>query len=77
MEPEKEIKKLLNEFLSLENNIFLSHRFFMAASVLNWASLKFKDKNSLQYYLEEVKKHLRGEITLYWDDGVIKIKRGK
>ena len=77
MDPEKEIKKLLNEFLMLEDNLLLSERFFVAASVLNWVCLKYQDKQALQYYLDEVKKHLRGEITLYWEDGVIKIKRGK
>ncbi len=77
MNPEKEVKKLLSEFLLMEENIFLSHRLFVAVSVLNWAVLKYADKNALQHYLDQVKKHLRGEITLYWEHGVVKIRRGK
>ena len=77
MEPEKEIKKLLNEFLKIKDNIFLTERLFVAVSVLNWAFLKHSDKYALQHYLDQVKKHLRGEITLYWEDGTVRIHRGK
>lgn len=77
MDPEKEIKKLLSEFLFMKDNVFLSEKLFVAVSVLNWAIIKYNDKLALQHYLDQVKKHLRGEITLYWEDGVVKIKRGK
>ena len=77
MNPEREIKKLLQEFISLKDNVYTSNRIFVAVSVLNWVYTKYTDKMMLQYYLEEVKKHLRGEITLYWEDGVVKIHRGR
>lgn len=76
MNPEREIKKILEEFLRKEENIVLSEKIFVAVSVLNWAYLKYKDQHVLQHYLELVKKHLRGEIQLYWEKGVVKTKRG-
>lgn len=77
MTAEREIKKILHEYLQYKDNMILSDRIFVAISILNWAYLKYKDQEILRYYLEEVKKHLRNEITLYWEDGIVKIKRGK
>lgn len=77
MNPESEIRKLLEEFMQVQGNLIMSERMFVAFSVLNWAYLKHKNPELLQYYLNEVKKHLRGELTLYWEDGVVKVHRGK
>lgn len=77
MNIEREIKIILNEFLQKKDNLILSERIFIAVSILNWAYLNHKDKDVLKYYLAEVKKHLSGEITLYWENGVVRVKRGK
>lgn len=76
MNPEREIRKLLKEFIRTKDNLVLTDRMFVAISVLNWALQKTKDKNLLQYYLNEVKRHLNGEITLYWENGVVRVHRG-
>jgi hypothetical protein len=44
---------------------------------MNWACEHYKDPKQLNVYFEEVKRHLQGEITLYWSDGIVKIKREK
>ncbi len=77
MNPEREIRKLLEEYIKVKDNLILSERFFVGISVLNWAYVHYKEREVLAYYLDLVKRHINSEITLYWEKGVVKITRGK
>ena len=74
---EKQIKKMLETFLVKEDNLIIASRLFVAKSVLNWASENTKDSNAFKAYMVEIKRHLNGEITLYWEDGIIKVRKEK
>ena len=75
MNLEKEIKKLLEKYIEKEDNLLLSSRLFVANSVLLWAKENVKDPKAIKYYITEVERHMQGEITLYWQNGIVKVKR--
>ena len=75
MNLEKEIKKLLSKYLNLEDNVYYSERLFIANSILTWVASKYREQKVYKYYLKEVEKHLKGEITLYWEDGIVKVRK--
>ena len=77
MTTEEQVKKFLKKYIEQKDNIFFCDRIFMANSVLTWALENIKEKEKFIYYLKEVEKHLSGELTLYWEDGSIKVKRKK
>lgn len=74
---EKQIKKMLENFLVKQENLIIASRLFVAKSVLMWAVENTKDPKTLKGYLSEIDRHLKGEITLYWEDGIIKIRKEK
>lgn len=74
---QKEIKKFLRSFLTMKENILFAERLFVAKSVLMWASEHSANENMFNSYLTEIERHLNGEITLYWEDGKIKIRKEK
>lgn len=74
---EKQIKKMLESFLKKEGNLLDATRLFVAKSVLLWAAENAKETKAFKIYVSEVEKHLKGEITLYWEDGTIKVRKEK
>lgn len=74
---EKQIKKMLESFLKKEENLIIATRLFVAKSVLIWASENTKDLKAFKAYMAEVERHLNGEITLYWEDDIIKVRKEK
>jgi hypothetical protein len=77
MDLEKQISRILKKYTKKEENIIQCQRLFVANSVLRWVVENIKDKEKIIYYLKEAEKHLSGEITLYWQDDTIKVKREK
>ena len=76
MDKEYEIARrtILRDFLKKEDNIYYAKKLFMAMSVLNWAREQKGEKETFYKYVNYVAKYLFGEIDLYWEDGIIKIK---
>ena len=77
MTTEEQVKNFLKKYVEQKDNIFFCDRIFMANSALMWALENIKEKEKFFYYLKEVERHLTGEITLYWENGSIKVKRKK
>lgn len=75
MDLEKEIKRYIRDYLKINENVYQSERLFIAKSVLLWALKTAQDQKIFTYYLKEIEKHLNGEITLYWKDGIVKVKK--
>ena len=74
---ERQIKELIETFIVKKDNLIIATRLFVANSVLNWAVENAKDPRAFKAYMSEIERHLAGEITLYWEDGVVKVKKGK
>lgn len=77
IDPQKDIEKIIKAFLIREGNLLNSERLFVAKSVLLWAAENSKTKEAYKSYLSEVERHLNGNITLYWEDGIIKVRKEK
>lgn len=75
MSLEKEIRKILSKYLKNEDNLAHAEKLFVAKSVLVWVFENNKDQKAIKYYISEVEKYLKEEIVLYWEDGVIKIRK--
>lgn len=71
----RQIEKMIKDYAVKEDNVFLAERLFVANTVLNWAFNNNKDEKMLKIYIGQVERHLAGEITLYWDGNVIKVKK--
>jgi len=72
---EKEIKRLIEKYVTREENLVLANRIFVAKSVLLWVKETVKEQKAIKYYINEIEKHLKGDITLYWEDGIVKVKK--
>jgi len=75
MKFDDESKKLLSKYLRLEENVYFSERLFVAHTILNWVGSKEREIKVFKYYLKEVEKHLNGEITLYWENGIVRVRK--
>jgi|688.fasta_scaffold191808_4 hypothetical protein len=75
MDIETQIKRILKSYKTIDGNLINCQKIFVANSVLIWALENVKEKEKIIYYIREVEKHLKDEITLYWEDGSIKVKR--
>jgi hypothetical protein len=73
----KQIKDIFDNYIQKSDNIIYAERLFVAMTILNWAHEHYKDQKQINAYIEEVKRHLKGDITLYWSDGIVKVKREK
>ena len=73
----REIKKILESYIKKEDNLIHAERLFIARAVLFWAAENSKDQRTFKSYLSELERHLNGEITLYWEDGKIKVRKEK
>lgn len=71
------IKKLIKDFAVRQDNVFYASRLFVANTVLGWIFNNHKDEKMIKHYVSLVEKHLIGEIDLYWDDGVVKVRKEK
>ena len=67
------IRNILEEFVKIDDNIYHSERLFVAHTVLRWAFETTKDENQIKFYVNQIKKYLRGEINIFWKDGKIRI----
>lgn len=74
---EKQIKKMIEAHVTKQDNLVIATKLFVAKSVLKWALENTKDSKTFKGYLSEIERHLNGEITLYWEDGIIKVKKEK
>jgi len=77
MSPANEFKRMIKIYMKVDDNLYRAERFFMANSALSWALENNKEASVITYYLKEIEKHLNEEITLFWQDGKIKVKKGK
>jgi hypothetical protein len=73
----KLVKDIFSDYIVKDNNIFFIERLFVANTILNWAYENYKDQKQIKAYIDEIKRHLDGEITLYWSDGIVKVRREK
>lgn len=74
---QKEIKKIIDSFIVKKDNLIIADRLFVAKSVLLWALENSKNQQVFKSYLYEIERHLNNEITLYWEDDTIKIRKEK
>lgn len=74
---QKQIKKIIESFAVREGNLIHAEKLFVAKSVLLWAVENSKNDNMLNSYFLEIEKHLTGEITLYWEEDKIKVRKEK
>lgn len=74
---EKQIKKMIEAHVTKQDNLVIATKLFVAKSVLNWAFENAKDSKAFKAYMSEIERHLNGEITLYWEDGIIKVRKEK
>jgi len=72
---EKEISKLLKKYLKQDGNVCYAEKLFVAKSVLLWVYENNKEQKAIKYYIGEIDRYLNGEITLYWEDGTIRIRK--
>jgi hypothetical protein len=72
---QNEITKLIKDNLVIEENVYFSERLFVAYSVLRWIFKNYKDEQQTKFYIQEVERHLKKEITLYWEDDIIKVMK--
>ena len=69
---------ILKKYLKKQDNMLLSHRLFVAKSVINWIFDNTKHPLIIKSYIEDVEKYIVGTLELSWKDGVIiknKIKK--
>ena len=72
---EKEVNKLLKKYLKRDENICHAEKLFVAKSVLLWVYENNKEAKAIKYYIGEIERYLSGDITLYWEDGTIKVRK--
>jgi hypothetical protein len=66
--------RIAKSFVKKDENVFHAQKLFMAVSVLRWAYEKQASESEKSKYYNFVEKYLDGEIDLYWEDGIIKLK---
>ena len=74
---EEIIKSLIKKYGVRKDNIFMSQRLFVAATVVRWVFENTKTPDQIVQYLMQVEKHLDGELELFWEDGVIRVGKAK
>jgi len=68
---EQAIRTILKKHLSVNDNLFLSQKLFVAKSVINWIFDNVKTEPVKKVYFEDVEKYLKGELDLKWFNGLI------
>jgi|LakMenE01Jun11ns_1017448.scaffolds.fasta_scaffold8805101_2 hypothetical protein len=74
---EEAITGILKKYLVIKDNMLLSERLFVAKSVINWIFQNSKNPLIIKSHLEDVEKHINGELELSWKDGFIVRKKNK
>lgn len=74
---EKIIKSLLKNYLKVEKNLFISNKLFIANSGINWIYNNTKNIEVIKHYLKDIDKYLKGDIDLYWSNGILTKKKVK
>jgi hypothetical protein len=74
---EEIVKNLIKKYVNKSDNIFMSQRLFMAASVVRWVFENTKTPDQIIQYLMQVEKYLEGELELYWEDNIIRVGKVK
>jgi hypothetical protein len=71
------ISSLLKKYLKKEDNLLLSHKLFIAKSVINWVFENTKNSSLIKLHIDDVEKYIVGEIDFFWKDGIIIKKKIK
>jgi hypothetical protein len=74
---EEAITAILKKYLVIQNNMLLSERLFVAKSIINWIFQNSKNPLIIKSYLEDVERHIKGDLELSWKDGIIVRKKNK
>ena len=68
---------ILKKYLVIQDNMLLSERLFVAKSIINWIFQNSKNPLIIKSYLEDVERHIKGDLDLSWKDGIIVRKKNK
>ena len=71
------VTKIIKEGLVIKDNVYYSERLFVAYSIILWIFNNKNTEEQKKFYIDQLQKHLNKEITLYWEDGIVKIARNK
>ena len=72
---EEATKYIVKKFLTIENNILLSERLFIAKSIINWIFGNSKNQYVIEMYMKDLELFLEGKLDLRWVDGIITKKK--
>ena len=72
---EQAIRILLKNYLKKDNNLYISEKLFTAKSAINWIFDNGKQTELVQHYMKDVENFLKGEINLYWVNGILTKKK--
>lgn len=74
---EQVIKNILKNHLKKNDNLFLSNKLFIAKSAINWIFDNTKYPDIIKHYIKDVDKYLKGELDLFWSNGILIKKKVK
>lgn len=75
---EEAIRKIIiGRPVDKDGNLLHTSRVFVAASVIQWIYENTKTDDQISHYLSQVEKHLNGELEMYWENGLIRIRKEK
>ncbi len=69
------IKFILRSHLKIDNNLFLSHKLFVAKSAINWIFDNTKYPDVIKHYMKDIEQYLNGNLELFWSNGNLKKKK--
>ena len=73
--PEQIIKAMVEKYSTREDNIVHLERLFIAASVVRWVFQNTSNTEEMLKYFMQVDKYLQKEVELYWEEGIIKVRK--
>lgn len=68
---EQATKQILKKYLSINGNLFLSEKLFIAISVVSWIFDNVKSEPVKKVYFDDVERYLKGDLELKWFNGLI------
>tara|TARA_Y100001938_G_C7874307_1_gene321847 strand:+ start:116 stop:475 length:360 start_codon:yes stop_codon:yes gene_type:complete len=76
---EQVMNNIKQRFLTEEENVVNAEKFFVAASVIRDAVYRQASGEISEYecktYFIAIEKYLTGEIEMFWEDGIVKVKK--
>ena len=76
---EQVMATLKEQYMSEEGNVVNAEKIFVAASVVKDAISRQLGgeitENECKSYFVAIEKYMKGEIELFWEDGIIKVKK--